>query len=168
MAVGVVALLLVVGVAIYLLSNSNNNNTEETPAMTNTQDTDNSADTGSQIDEPEPPQAPTGTRLPEGFPEDFPIYEGGSTFLSNRFNNKFGGYDYSVTLQYKDGVVDESTMVDFYKSEMADAGWTLSAERKVVGTTLIYSKTGYNSSLIIQEDDNENLTSVAISITQAE
>jgi hypothetical protein len=101
--------------------------------------------------------------LAEGFPEEFPIYDGASVRASASVETG-GKTQYSATLGTSDPVSD---VYDWYKSELSSGGWTIENDMHITtgeGESAVLSakKSGMEAAATIAEDDGE--TAIVITL----
>lgn len=73
-----------------------------------------------------------GTELPEGYPDDAPVYDG--TIASAWESTDQGKTTYMVSVTTKDSIGD---VVDWYKSELESEGWTITTTFKDASSGMI-------------------------------
>jgi len=101
--------------------------------------------------------------LAEGFPEEFPIYDGASVKASAAVETG-GQTQYSATLGTSDPVSD---VHEWYKSELSSDGWTIENDMLIStgdGESAVLSakKSGMEAAATIAEDDGA--TAVVITL----
>jgi len=101
--------------------------------------------------------------LAEGFPEEFPIYDG-ATVKASAVVETGGKTQYSATLGTSDPVGD---VYDWYKSELSSNGWTIQNDMHVTtgdgeSAVLAAKKGGMEAAATIAEDDGD--TTVVITL----
>lgn len=102
-------------------------------------------------------------KLPEGFPEDVPVYKPSEiTFASHSGNN------YSVTLSSDDKA---DTILAYYKTELTRRGWQSSSRSSyrtndVQGSGSSYKKDNRSLILTLTASDSDNKTIIYLSISQ--
>jgi hypothetical protein len=93
-------------------------------------------------------------KLPEGLPSDFPNYAG--TVKSSGAMDANEGSTITYTIATPDSV---QKVVDFYKSKLAAAGWTISASTTNTGS-------GETNGAVIAERGANKEETVIVSVTQ--
>lgn len=101
--------------------------------------------------------ASTGGELPEGFPEDVPVYEGE---IVNTIKADKG---YSVIVATTD---DVQTITDWYKAELEKEGWEIKTEMTVEGGGVFTAEKGTSQlQVTIGADTSGDKTSVSLYVT---
>ncbi len=85
--------------------------------------------------------------IPEGFPDDFPLYSGYKVESSSSIESN-GEKQYYVNLISEDGV---SEIYDWYKSELTGDGWNLT-------TDLLMTSDGEETGMLVGEKDDGVVT----------
>ncbi len=95
-----------------------------------------------------------GTNLPDGFPSDVPVYTGASVSGSSVSN---GEIDVVLSANAK-----SSDIYQFYKSELATNGWTITTDSNYLSTYSIQAQKDSKTLTVGISDgvDNGNTTSV--------
>ena len=97
--------------------------------------------------------------IPENFPSDVSVYSGSEVITSSE-----SGGNFTLTLKSSDSV---SKVSDFYKTNLADKGWTLGNPVDFSGsTTITATKNGRELNVVITPD-NDGKTAIAIVINKS-
>jgi hypothetical protein len=97
-------------------------------------------------------------KLPDGFPENFPIYEGAKIASSTKMTID-QGTSYSVQLDVDDSV---SKVGEYYKKALPDAGYTVEGTMETNGNIMYTIKDGG----IVQVLDEQGKTKVQITLVE--
>jgi len=105
--------------------------------------------------------------LAEGFPEEFPIYDG-ATVKASAAVETGGATQYTATLGTSDPVGD---VFDWYKSELSSNGWSIENEMRVStgeGESAVVSakKDGMEAAATIAEDGGETAVVITLATGQ--
>ncbi len=104
--------------------------------------------------------------LPQGFPNDVPIYEGSKITSSFRNRSSNGeGFDYSVILSVSGADIND--VVGYYRDELADAGWELESDSEF-GGFFIQGYTKDEARLSMSFSDIEGTIGVTISVSDVD
>lgn len=104
--------------------------------------------------------------LPDGFPEDMPVYDGQIVMAQSVDTPE--GTGYNVGIQTSDS---EDDVAAWYSDELANEGWTIAAEISNDGdgmmmTTYQVEKNGSNSQVVIAEEDGQ--TQIVLTVTYSD
>ncbi|MFO8057201.1 MAG: hypothetical protein R6V10_07910 [bacterium] len=100
-----------------------------------------------------------GSELPDGFPEEFPLYEGE---IANSVKSSSGdGTGYSITMVTDDPVDD---VYSWYKKNLSDKGYEIKSSVSMPGIKSLQFQSGERAGTIMVQKDNENVN-VVISMT---
>jgi hypothetical protein len=101
-------------------------------------------------------------KLPDGLPADVPTYQGtikGSASVSTN-----GNQSWSFTVTTTD---DVATVTSWYKTQLADKGWTIDSAATVNGNSVISAKNGANK-LAVTATKGDAGTDVFTMVTNAQ
>jgi hypothetical protein len=103
-----------------------------------------------------------GAAVPDGFPDDMPLYEG--TIVLGQMMETPEGTAYNVGVETTDGAYE---VADWYADEMASAGWTTTSEltNEAEGAIIVTrqaEKDGVMAQVVIAEEDG--LTQIAVTV----
>ena len=97
-------------------------------------------------------------KLPEGFPDKFPIYDDAKIASSTKMSTD-QGTSFSVQLETED---DVSTVADYYKGALADAGYTVEGTMETDGNVMYTLK----DSGLVQVLSQEGKTVIQITLVE--
>jgi len=98
-------------------------------------------------------------QIPENFPSDVPIYSGVEVITSSE-----SGGNFTLTLKSSDSV---SKVSDFYKTNLANKGWTLGNPVDFSGSTAITATKNGRELNVVITPDNDGKTAIAIVINKS-
>ncbi len=103
--------------------------------------------------------------LAEGFPEEFPIYDG-ATVKASAAVESGGKTQYSATLSTSDSVTD---VYDWYKSELSSDGWAIENDMHIStgegeSAVLAAKKSGMEAAATIAQDDGATAIVIALMV----
>lgn len=87
--------------------------------------------------------------IPEGFPDDVPIYDDSEVDSATSMTSD-GTTTFYVNLTMED---DVATVYEWYKAEVVDKGWTITSD-------VLMSGDGDSGQLVIEKDDMEAIISM--------
>ncbi len=97
-------------------------------------------------------------KLPDGFPDDFPIYKGAKVASSTKMTLD-QGTSYTVQLEAKESV---STVADYYKEALPDAAYKIEGTMETDGNVM-YTLEGGG---IVQVMDQQGKTKIQITLME--
>lgn len=97
--------------------------------------------------------------IPDNFPSDVPVYSEAEVITSSE-----SGDNFTLALKSSDSVSEVS---DFYKTKLADKGWTLSNPIDLSGSTTITATKGDRELNVVITPDTDSKTAIAIVINKS-
>ena len=99
-------------------------------------------------------------KMPEDWPEDAPVYSDATVQFSGSTNPATGKPGAAAVLVTSDNAAD---VVAFYKTELAEQGWTISSTMEAEGTTILGATKGKRAfSLMVGSANGQ--TSITIGV----
>jgi len=96
-------------------------------------------------------------KLPDGFPEDFPIYEDAKITSSSKISTE-QGTSFTVQLETDD---DKSTVADYYKNALPDSGYKVQATAETPeGVMYSLEKSGMVQVVVVEGKTTVQITLV--------
>lgn len=103
----------------------------------------------------------SGTKLPESFPKDFPIYSGAKLTGSFSANGEGNSKGVSVVWESSD---DSSKVGEYYKTALEAAGYKIISDLSTDGSTTLTFEKGDVSGFLGVTRDNEGRTAISVTL----